>query len=175
MSEPTRRTWIALGIAEVAFIVFSAACGLVTLAAFSAREPALERHEWWQLDDLLTLVFVAALCVAVGVPVAVHTVGRLTERVTREWSTARAGLAHLVVGLLMGAVVAGVMMRVGTFTWLGAAVAFALPAGLAAGVTRALGPFAARHAWFVTLAWVLASITIVCGILAVVGLGVRAT
>jgi len=149
MSETTRRTWIALGPTET---LFAAAYPVGVLLALPFVD---ERDTWEALGAFLWLLLAGALAVAVGIPLAVHTVGRYTARFTEEWSTMRASVAHLVVGLGMGALAAALLVLLGSVPMPAAALALVLPSGVAALGTYLLMPLALRHQWIRIAAWVL--------------------
>lgn len=149
MSEPTRRAWIALGPAETLF------APTFTLGVLLALPMIDERDTWEELGVLLGILLGGALAVAVGVPLAVHSVGRYTARFTEDWSTMRAAVAHLVVGLGTGAVAAALVVALGSVPMAAAALAFVLPSGIAAFGTCLLMPLALRHQWIRIAAWVL--------------------
>lgn len=149
MSDATRRTWIALGPAETLFVATFPVAVLLAL-------PMIETRDTWEdLGELLGILLAGALAVAVGVPLAVHSVGRYTARFTEDWSTMRAAVAHLVVGLGAGAVAAALVVPLGSVPMAPAALAFVLPSGIAAFGTCLLMPLALRHQWIRVVAWVL--------------------
>lgn len=155
MSEMTRRSWIALGLAEVLFALTYAVCVAVALGI-----PATDRHDGW---EVVTLLLAGAFAVVVGVPIGVHTVGRLTATWVRGWSSVAASLAHLVVGLGVGAIAAAVMIPLASMEPAVAAVAFALPAGVVGLGTNLLMPLAVRHGWIRMTAWVLGTMSVLGG------------
>ncbi|NYI39890.1 hypothetical protein [Demequina lutea] len=159
-SEETKRAWVALGIAEVAFAILSPVGGLVAILVSGPES----RDEWMPLSLLVAIVMVTGASLLVGLPVAVHTVGRLTERLTRTWRPLGAGLIHLVVGLGLGVLVAVPLVVWAPIEPLAAVIAFVLPGGLAAWVTRALVPVAVRHRWVAIVAWALAALAFVASV-----------
>ncbi len=159
--ELTRRAWIAVGIAEVAFMVATSVGGVGAVLVTDESS----KDGWAELTVVVSIMLVAVLSVVVAIPVAVHTIGRLTVRLTQGWPSWKAGLAHLAVGLACGVVVGGVMVAVGAVNLPAALFAFVLPPGLAGWAANALVPYAARHQWLAITAWTLASAPIVGGVL----------
>lgn len=169
MSEPTRRTWIALGLAEVLFAVAYPVC-----AGFALALPAKDTHDGWAALGLFATLLVAGVfAVLVGVPIGVHTVGRLTAKWVAEWSSLRASSAHLVVGLGMGAVVAAMMILLAPMEPAVAVIAFVVPVGLVGLGTNLLMPLAVRHAWVRIAAWVLGAVPVLGGISLVAAWGLH--
>ena len=158
--ELTRRAWIALGISEVAFAFFTVLGGI---AAVGVSDPE-EMQGWGDLALAVVILLAGAASVLVALPIAVHTVGRLTVRKTEGWPSGRAGLAHLVVGLALGSVVASMVVVAGLASPAAAFLAFALPPGLAGWVANTLVPYAARHGWLVLVSWALAIIPILTSV-----------
>ncbi len=148
-SPPTLRTWVALGPAQT---LFAAVFSVSILTAL----PFIDQPDTWEtLGDFFTLLLAGAVAVAVGVPVAVHTVGRYTARLTDGWPRWRAALIHLVVGAGLGALAAAMVVVLGAVPVPAAALALVPPSGLAACGTSLLLPLALRHRWLRTTAWAL--------------------
>lgn len=105
-------------------------------------------------------------------PLAVHTAGRLTAHITRDWSFFLTLVAFLCVGLGVGVLAVAILFgyeqagapRIGWMRWLPwevvtptvAMIAFVLPAGIVALGTRLLMPLAVRHEWIRIASWVIA-------------------
>jgi hypothetical protein len=169
MSEPTRRTWIALGLAEVLFAIAYPVGAWLAMAL-----PATDvRDGWAALGLFATLLVAGVLFVVVGVPIGVHTVGRLTAKWAAGRSSLRASAAHLVIGLGMGAVVAATMILLAPMKPAAAVIAFMIPVGLVRLGTNLLMPLAVRHAWFRNAAWVLGTVPVLGGISLVAAWGLR--
>lgn len=169
MSEPTRRAWIALGLAEVLFAVAYPVCAWLAMTL-----PATDtRNGWADLELFVMLLVAGAFAVLVGVPIGVHTVGRLTAKWVAGWSPLRASSAHLVMGLGMGAVVAAMMILLVPMEPAVAVIAFMVPVGLVALGTNLLMPLAVRHAWVRIAAWVLGAVPVLGGISLVAAWGLR--
>ncbi|NYI39891.1 hypothetical protein [Demequina lutea] len=154
MSEPAWRTWIALGLAEVLFAVTYTACAWLAMAL-----PATDTRDGWAALALFAMLLVVGVfAVLVGIPIGVHTVGRLTAKWVAGRSSLRASSAHLVMGLGMGAVVAAMMIHVSPMEPAVAVIAFVVPVGLVALGTNLLMPLAMRHRWIRITSWALAAV-----------------
>jgi|GEM_PF-2540157 len=165
----TRRTWIALGLAEALFAVAYPAGVLLAL-----KVPAADASDGWaDLAYFATFLVAGAFFVVVGLPVAVHTVGRLTERYTYEWPRWWASVAHLGVGMMVGALAASLVLAVQNIAVAALALAFVMPAGLAALGTHLLMPLTMRHAWIRIASWVLAAVPVGLTLVFVASIGVR--
>jgi hypothetical protein len=151
-SPATKRTWIALGIAQNWFFLTSLVCAVAALAIADATMTV----EAGDLSLVASMGVVGAVGLVVGVPVGVHTSGRLTDYLTRPWGRARSALAHLAVGAVWGAAVAAVVVSRGSSTALVAFVAFVLPPALTGYLTHLVVPSAVTRPWMPILAWVLA-------------------
>ncbi len=156
VSEPTKRTWIALGLAEALFGVAYSACALL---AFQLR---LEegRDALGVLELFVVLLIAGSYAVLFAVPLAVHTAGRLTARLTRDRSKMAAASAQLVVGLGLGAVAAYAISRESGVELPAAVLAFVAPAGIASLGTHLLVPLAVRHLWIRIASWLLAAVPV---------------
>lgn len=153
MSPATTRTWTALGLAEFWFSVVFLPCAAASFYASSA----VEEPEPGDIGLFASLVFFAGFALLVGIPIGVHTVGRLTDKLTRDWPTFKAALVHGVVGFALGLIFA-VYITVQDLTNLPAGiVGFALPPALAAFLTHLVVPAAVKRKWISVLAWVLAA------------------
>lgn len=152
MSEATRRTWIALGLAEAQFAL------LYPLGVFFAMKvPAVDARDGWaDLALFATFLVAGVFFVLVGLPVAVHTVGRATEHYSRDQPRWRASGAHLAVGLVVGAIAGGLLLAVQHVALGALALAFVLPSGIAALGTHLLMPLAMRHHWIRIASWLVA-------------------
>lgn len=159
-AELTRRAWIAVGVAEVVFALFT-----VVGAAFAFRmADATDSEGTGLLDFAKTIGVASAVCVLIGVPVGVHTAGRLTESVTRLWRTWISGIAHLFVGVVLGAVLAVVVAMLGVTTVPAAALTFALPIAMAGWLSNIVVRYAARYEWMVRIIWSLAAVPLLAAV-----------
>ena len=156
MSEPTKRTWIALGLAEALFGVAYSACALL---AFQLR---LEegRDALGVLELFVVLLIAGSYAVLFAVPLVVHTAGRLTARLTRDRSKMASAAAQLVVGLGLGAVAAYAISGESGVEFPAAVLAFVAPAGIASLGTHLLVPLAVRHRWIRVAAWVIGAVPV---------------
>jgi len=155
-SEATRRTWIALGLAEVLFGVAYPVC-----AGLALMVPARDAHDGWADLGLIAMLLVVGLFAAVvGVPVGVHTVGRLTAKWVDTKSSTRASLAHFAMALAVGGVLAAAMIPLARIEPLVAVIAFAVPIGLVGLGTNLLMPLAVRHTWVRIAALVLGAVPV---------------
>ena len=163
-SEATTRTWVALGLAEALFAVVYPVAAMLAMRASQPvgfeGEPPL----------IAFLVLTGGFCVVVAIPVAVHTVGRYTARVTSERSMFVAAAAHLIVGCGLGVLAAAIGVTLGpieipagsvsyilghSIELPAAALALVLPAGTVALGTSLLMPLALRHEWIRIASWVV--------------------
>jgi len=155
----TRRAWTALGLAEATFLIAYPAFTYLAYAVIDADGA----DGGSDLGQSFMIVLGGMFAILVMIPIAVHTAGRLTEMGTADWSRRSAAVAHLLVGLglgAMGAAVAAVVIG-GAGSGAFAAIVFVVPSGIAGFATHLLMPVALRHLWFRTLAWVIAALPIV--------------
>ena len=168
-SEETRRTWIALGLAEVLFAVTYPVCAWLALAVPSTDT----RDGWADLALFAMLLVVGVFAVLVGLPIGVHTVGRLTARWVQGRSSLYASSAHLIVGLGMGTAVAVTMIRLAQVEPAAAVIVFAVPLGVVGVGTNLLMPLAVNHAWVRIAAWVLGAMPVVVAVSLLASWGMR--
>ena len=169
MSETTRRTWIAVGLAEALFAVAYPAGALLAL-----RVPVADTRDGWADLALFAMLLVTgAFAIVMGLPVAVHTVGRYVARYTREWAAPRAAIAQLVVGLGVGLLATAVLVPLGPVALPAAAAALVLPSGLVALGTHLLMPLALRHKWIRITSWVLGALPVGAAFVSIVILTAR--
>lgn len=154
--ELTRRAWIALGVAEVAFSFFAVLGGIGALYASDAAD----LEGWGDLGLVVIMLMAGVASVLVAIPFAVHTVGKFTVRKTQGWPARRAGLAHLAVGLALGSLSGAIIVASDIANIPAALLAFVLPPGLAGWTANTLVPYAARHRWLAVTVWALAAVPI---------------
>lgn len=156
MSDATGRTWIALGLAEVLFTVTYPVCAWLALVT-AADDTA---GGWAFVGQFVTLLVAGVFFVLLGVPIGVHTVGRLTAKWMDGKSSIRASSTHLAMGLVLGALVAAAMIPVASMDPAAAVIAFVVPLGLVGFGTNLLMPLAVSHEWVRITAWVLGAMPV---------------
>lgn len=154
MSPATTRTWIALGLAELWFTVVYLPCAALAFYTSSVvQEPSPG-----DIGLFASLVIYAGFALLIGVPIGVHTAGRLTDRATRDWPVFKAAVVHFVVGFVLGTVCAVLVVSQGLTNLPAALVGFALPPALAGFLTHLVVPTAVKYRWIAVVAWVLSAI-----------------
>lgn len=161
MSPATTRTWIALGIAELWFAVVFLPCAAASFYASSV----VEEPEPGDIGLFASLVFFAGFALLIGVPLGVHTAGRLTDKLTRDWPVFKAALVHGVVGFALGMVFAAYITLQDLTNLPAAIVGFALPPALAGFLTHLVVPTAVKRRWIAVVAWIVAAVPMVVALI----------
>ena len=169
MSEMTRRAWDALGLAEALFAIVYPVGVLLAMRV----PPADTSDGWADLALFATFLVFGFFAVIIAVPIAVHTVGRLTERFVVDWSLTWAAIAHLVVGLVVGALAAVLLAVVGPSPLQATAVALVPTSGLVAFGVHLLMPLALRYRWIRIASWVISAVPVAAALASVALLTLR--
>jgi len=160
VSESTKRTWIALAVAEGVFSVAYTLCAIITWVLGAA----ISGDAMFIFGFLAVLYFYGLFALVVAVPIVVHTVGRLIEMLTRGWSQMRSALVHMAVGLVLGGAAASLILPSIQIGVPMAFVAFSLPAGLTGLATRLIVPQAMRRRWIVGVSAGIAAVPLLVSV-----------